>query len=148
MNIKNVLICLDGTENSFKAFNYALNLFEKFNNINFFVIYVVDVATLLHLLKVKVIIQREYEQLEKDLENDGKKYLKLAEDIALKINKKINTIIAKGNVVEEVKKAINENNIDLVVIGKLQAILSQKDIIYDIGDRICREVPVPVIIVN
>ncbi|HOK40322.1 MAG TPA: universal stress protein [bacterium] len=124
MNIKNVLICLDGTENSFKAFNYALNLFEKFNNINFFVIYVVDVATLLHLLKVKVIIQSEYEQLEKDLENDGKKYLKLAEDIALKINKKINTIIAKGNVVEEVKKAINENNIDLVVIGKLQAILS------------------------
>lgn len=144
---RRILLYLNGSEESFLALRYALSLAELTGG-ELLGVYVVDEKTLAELTKAKVFVEKEEQEYEQDLINDGKKFLRFLEKQAAKRNIKVSTYLLRGIVHEEVVKKAQELGADLLVMGELEEALSRKDSFYDEEERIFREAPCPVLVVK
>jgi len=145
--IKKILVVINGTEQSYIASLYAvyLAILMKCELIG---MYVINEKALNDLLKVKIFIDEEKVDYEKDMEKDADRYLAQFEQTAGKKNLSLKKVIKKGSIHEEVVKYVKEEDLDLVVIGELKKIVSVKDVAYDEMERILRVAKVPVLVVK
>ena len=100
------------------------------------------------LLKAKVFVQMEKVDYERDLEEDGKRYLNYVVKLADRKGLKVEGILKKGVVHEEVAREVEEYGCDLLVQGELGEVLSLRDSFYEEGERILRKVKCHVMIVR
>jgi nucleotide-binding universal stress UspA family protein len=112
------------------------------------VIYVVNENLLAELLKAKVFVQMEKMDYERDLEEDGKRYLNYIVKLADRKGMQIETVLRKGVVHEEVAHECDECKADLLIQGELGEVLSLRDSFYEEGERILRKVKCPVMVVR
>lgn len=145
--LKKILLYIDGSESSMDAARMAIAMAKVFES-ELRVIYVVNVNLLNELLKAKVFVQMEKMDYERDLEEDGKRYLNYVEKIADEKGVEVELSLRKGLVHEEVIAEVEEHGADLVVQGELGEIQSLKDSFYEEGERIVRKVPCPVMVVR
>ena len=103
------------------------------------VVYVVNENLLSELLKAKIFVAVEKMDYERDLEEDGRRYLNYVEKLAGKKKLTVETVLKKGVVHEEVAREIDEYNADLLVQGELGEVLSLRDSFYEEGERILRK---------
>jgi nucleotide-binding universal stress UspA family protein len=145
--LRNVLLYIDGSETSILAAQFAIGLAKTFGS-NIRVIYVVNENLLNELLKAKVFVQMEKMDYERDLEEDGKRYLNYVSKLADRKGVRIETVLRKGVVHEEVAHEVEEFDCDLLIQGELGEVLSLRDSFYEEGERILRKVKCPVMVVR
>jgi len=110
--VKKILIAFDGSEQSYQAFNFALDMAKMCPGaaINFFVLSVVQPPEPLDLVEMDAIIENgteHYEELFKGLRERAKE-----RDID------INTEIAIGHPADQVVRYAVEHECDMVIVGQ------------------------------
>ena len=142
-----ILLYIDGSESSITAAQLAIAMAKEYGS-SLRVIYVVNENLLGELLKAKIFVQMEKMDYERDLEEDGKRYLNYIVKLADRKGLQIETVLRKGVVHEEVADEAEECLADLLVQGELGEVLSLRDSFYEEGERILRKVKCPVLVVR
>lgn len=142
-----ILLFVEASEESIVAAQYAICL-AKWLNMSIYAVYVVDIKTLQELTKAKIFIKMEAMDYERDLEEDGQRYLNHVKDLADEKNVFIETALLKGEVFSEVIKKLEQENIDILIMGKLEEPECRRDFYYNSSERIFRRSPCPVIVVK
>jgi nucleotide-binding universal stress UspA family protein len=136
--IKKILLYIDGSESSITAAQMAIAM-AKAHGTQLKVIYVVNDNLLTELLKAKIFVEVEKMDYERDLEEDGKRYLNYIAKLAAGKSVNIETVLRKGVVHEEVAREVEEYDADLLIQGELGEVLSLRDSHYEEGERILRK---------
>ncbi len=126
--IRNALLVISGTQASVNAARYAIMLCKEMD-INLFVLYVIDTATIKELMMSNIFIEEESKEYEKSLEMDGEKYLNMIEEMAKTKKQKITKLLKKGMISTEIITATKDNRIDLIILGEWQESKSRRDLI-------------------
>ena len=145
--IRTILVYIDGSENSITAAQYAMCLSNALNA-RLIALYVVNTKALGDLVKTRIFLKAEEEEYRKDLEADADRYLKHVEDLAAAKGMLIHTEKRMGTVHVEIRKAVEENNADVLIIGSIAKIRSRRDEFYDETERAMRLVNCPVLVVK
>jgi len=98
------------------------------------------------LLKARIFLQDEQMEYEHDMEADAQRYLNYVNELALKKGVTIVPRSRRGSVHKEIVDLINEEEVDLLVIGELARIRSRHDESYDETERAMRMAPCSVLI--
>ena len=143
MMFSNILIPIDGSEYADKAFRYALNLAEKYKS----------KVTLIYVVQRPVFAYTEYEAqavLEsiKGLEEEGKEILKRGKKIAEGFNIETTSKMLKGDPSEEILRLIDEERIDLIVIGSRGLSRVKAFFLGSVSDKVSHHATCPVLIVR
>ncbi len=145
--IKNILVYIDGTEESVTAAQYAVLLAEQ-TKAHLEALYVVNTRALNDLVKTRIFLKEEQEEYQRDIEVDADKYLQHVRVLGLSHGVDIDTIKTNGSVHQEIKRIALEHDIDLLIVGKLSQIRSRRDEMYDEAERAMRSVGCSVLIVK
>jgi len=145
--IKKILVYVDGTESSITAAQYAVVL-SRATGAQLAALYVVNTRALEDLLKARIFIKAEEEEYKRDLEADANRYLNHVQSLARKKGLTLEVVSVSGSVQQEIKKYVQENEIDLLVIGELSHVRSRRDEFYNEAERAMRSVSCSVLIVK
>jgi nucleotide-binding universal stress UspA family protein len=145
--IKKILVYVDGTEGSITAAQYAVVL-SRSTGAQLAALYVVNTRALEDLLKARIFIKAEEEEYKHDLEADANRYLNHVQSLARKKGLTVESVSVSGAVNQEIKKYVQENEIDLLVIGELSHVRSRRDEFYNEAERAMRSVSCSVLIVK
>ncbi|MEW5814944.1 MAG: universal stress protein [Spirochaetota bacterium] len=145
--IKRVLVYIDGTEQSITAAQYAVVL-SRTCGAELKAIYVVNTRALNDLVKARIFLEIEQEEYKRDLEANAERYLNHVKELGRKKGVFIETLHVSGNVPTEIKNAVEQHKIDLLVIGELSHVRSRRDEFYNETERAMRSVPCSVLIVK
>ncbi len=140
-----ILVYVDGTEESITAAQYAICLASYFKA-DLFALYVINTKAMEDLLKARIFLQDEQVEYEHDMEADAERYLNYIDELAIKKGITIIRKSSRGSVHKEIVSLIEEEEIDLLVIGELARIRSRRDEFYDETERAMRMVPCSVVI--
>jgi nucleotide-binding universal stress UspA family protein len=145
--IEKVLVYVDGTEESVTAAQYGVCLAAA-AGATLTAIYVVNTRALEDLVKTRIFLEEEQEEYRRDLESDSDKYLQHVQRMGEQKGIRVMTVKSNGNVHSEIKKAVKENDIDLLLLGELSHIRSRRDEFYNEAERAMRSVGCSVLIVK
>jgi nucleotide-binding universal stress UspA family protein len=145
--IRKIMVFVDGTEQSITAAQYAICL-ASFSGAELIAYYVVNTKAMEDLLRARIFLKDEQMEYEHDMEADADRYLNHVKDLAVQKGMSITTKRSKGSVHKEVVNAVNEEEVDLLIIGELSRIRSRRDEFFDEADRAMRNVPCSVLIVK
>ena len=145
--IENVMVYLDGTEESLTAAEYAI-LLARTVGARLFACYVVNTRALGELVRTRIFLEAEEQEYERDLEQDADRYLNHARRMAETKGVSIELVKRRGNVHQEILSIIDEARIDLLVIGELAHVRSRRDEFYNEAERAMRSVRCSVLIVK
>lgn len=109
---KNILIAMDGSDNSYDALGEALVLATKFQS-KLFLVSVVNIANLPTNVGVSYV-----PELERDLKKDSKKILSNSQDIVKANGLTCNAAILSGDPRDELIDFAKNKQIDLIIMGK------------------------------
>jgi len=145
--IKKILVYVDGTESAITAAQYAVVL-SRATGAELSALYVVNTRALEDLLKARIFIKAEEEEYKRDLEADASRYLNHVRSLARKKGLALEAVSVSGAVQQEIKRYVQENEIDLLVIGELSHVRSRRDEFYNEAERAMRSVSCSVLIVK
>jgi len=145
--IKKILVYVDGTESSITAAQYAVVL-SRATGAELSALYVVNTRALEDLLKARIFIEAEEQEYKRDLEADASRYLNHVQSLARKKGLAVEAVSVSGAVQKEIKRYVQENEIDLLVIGELSHVRSRRDEFYNEAERAMRSVSCSVLIVK
>ncbi len=145
--IKKILLYVDGTEECVTAAQYGIAL-AKQHQAALKAIYCVNISLLEELVKARIFVKIEEMDYQQDLEQDGKRYLNYITEMARAKNLEIETELTKGVVNKVVTDYIDQEGIDLLVMGELDPILSRKESFHDESELIFRKARCSVIVVK
>ena len=145
--IRRIMVYIDGTEQSITAAQYAICL-ASFSNAQLIAHYVVNTRAMEDLLRARIFLKDEQVEYEHDMEADAERYLNYVNELAMKKGVSIVKKCCRGSVNKEIVKAVNEDEVDLLVIGELSRIRSRRDEFYDEAERAMRAVTCSVLIVK
>jgi nucleotide-binding universal stress UspA family protein len=145
--LKKILLYIDGSESAITAAQLAISIAKSYG-CELRAMYVVNENLLNELLKARVFVQMEKMDYERDLEEDGKRYLNYVIKLADRKQLKVETVLRKGVVHEEVAHEADEYGCDILIQGELGEVLSLRDSFYEEGERILRKVKCPVLVVR
>ena len=145
--IKKIMVYIDGTEQSITAAQYAICL-ASFSGAELIAHYVINTRAMEDLLKARIFLRDEQLEYEHDMEADADRYLNYVDELAKAKNITIIKKLSSGSVNKEIVDAVNEENVDLLVVGELSHIRSRRDEFYDETERALRLVPCSVFIVK
>jgi nucleotide-binding universal stress UspA family protein len=126
--ISNVIVAVTGTDASILAAKYAIVL-AKYYQCNLTAVYVVDTATIRQLTLSNIFIQEEGAEYERNLENNGNRYLTFVEELARSKDVKIEQILRKGAIYTEILSVADEKKADLILLGGWEKDTKTRDII-------------------
>ena len=142
-----MLLYVDGSEGCITAAQYAVALSKKMGA-ELIALYVVNISLLEELTKAKIFVKIEEMDYEQDLEQDGRRYLNYISELARSKGVEIQTHLVRGVVNKEVISRIEEWQIDLLVMGELDPILSRTDAFHDEAELIFRKAKCSVLVVK
>lgn len=143
----NILLYIDGSESSITAAQLAVAMAKSYGS-TLRAVYVVNENLLSELLRARVFVQMEKMDYERDLEEDGRRYLNYVVKLGARKGLKVETVLRKGVVHEEISDEVDSSGADLLVQGELGEVLSLRDSFYEEGERILRKVKCPVLVVR
>ena len=144
---KKILLYVDGSEACISAAQYGVAL-AKITRAELFALYVVNVSLLQELTKAKIFVKIEEMDYEQDLEQDGKRYLNYIAELGRAKGVSIKTDLIKGVVNREVVQRTDEWDIDLLIMGELEPVLSRTDTYHDEAELILRKAKCSVLVVK
>jgi nucleotide-binding universal stress UspA family protein len=145
--IRNILVYIDGTEQSVTAAQYAICL-SKAIGAHLAAAYIVNTRALSDLVKARIFLQAEQEEYHRDLEADAERYLNHVRELGRQKGVAVETVSAAGTVHQEIRALVLSKKIDLLIVGELSRIRSRRDEFYNEAERAMRNVPCSVLIVK
>jgi len=145
--IGTILLFVESSEKSMVAARYAIWL-AKSTGARLIAIYVVDTKILEQLLRARIFVRMEEMDYERDLEEDGRRYLNHARDLTEAKGVAFKEVLEKGEVHSIVVQKAGELQADLLVMGERETSGSRVEARYDEGERILIEAPCPVLVVK
>lgn len=145
--VQKVLVYVDGTEESITAAQYAILLCQSSKS-HLEALYVVNTRALNDLVKTRIFLREEQEEYQRDIEMDADKYLEHVRELGKQRGINVVTTKANGSVHQEIKRLVNEHDIDLLVLGQISQIKSRRDEFYNEAERAMRSVDCSVLIVK
>ncbi len=113
---QNIIVAVNGSEQSIHAAMYAI-LMAKLYKSHVKVVYVVDTATLKKLTLSKFFVSEESASYERNLSEDGYRYLTYVADLAKSKGIQIETELRKGAVWSEIITAADDFKAGLILLG-------------------------------
>ena len=145
--VENILVLVDGTEQSVTAAQYAIML-AKDTGARLTALYVINTRALNDLVKARIFLQAEQDEYHLDLEADAQRYLNHVRELAEKWGVGLDVVKTSGTVHQEVRNEVAKRRIDLLVLGELAGVRSRRDEFYDEAERALRSVPCAVLVVK
>ena len=150
MIYKNILLPVDGSENSKRASEHAISIVD-INNGNITVLFVVEPNyPRLPILPVSTIPTPD-ENYYEELRDEGRQIIKEFEkqlEVNHNKNVDINTIIKEGKAYIEILDTINKGNFDLVILGASgRHSALERFTIGSVTERVIREAQIPVMVI-
>ncbi|HNT33672.1 MAG TPA: universal stress protein [bacterium] len=145
--MERILVAVSGTEASIVAAQYAICLAKMLQS-ELIAVFVVDIGTLQDLLTARIFVQSESLEYERDLEEDGRRYLNYVSKLGSEKGVAIRTEMARGQVHTEVLNAARTNEVNLIVLGEITPMLSRLETQLGQSERILYDAPCPVLVVK
>lgn len=142
-----IVLSVDATEAALDAARYAIALAKAYGG-QLHAVYVVNEKLLEELLSAKVFVEEEEMDLERDIEEDGRRYLAEVERLAREKGLEIKTELLKGVVHREVVDKATQLNASLIIIGEIEEPMSRREVYFDEGEMILRLAKCPVLTVK
>jgi nucleotide-binding universal stress UspA family protein len=145
--VEHVLVYLDGSEESLTASEYAILLAEA-TNATLSAVYVINTRALQDLVRSRIFLEAEEQEYSRDLEADADRYLNHVKKVADRRGITVALFKRRGSVQQELTKIIDDEEIDLLVLGELAHVRSRRDEFYDEAERAMRSSACSVLIVK
>ncbi|MCW4023465.1 MAG: universal stress protein [Candidatus Bathyarchaeota archaeon] len=139
--IKKILIPTDGSDYSMRAAEYGISIAKVFGA-QVTALFVIDTLVLDQISKVTT-----RENAEADLKQDGERYTNYVLDLAEKENIKADSMIAKGNPVEQIVN-FAKNSADLIVMGTYGRRGAERILIGSVAERVIEHASCPVLVIK
>ena len=144
---RNILVYLDGSEESMTAAMYAI-LLASSSKARLHAVYVVNTKALGDLVRSRIFVDQERNEFLADLKKDASRHIRHAERLAASRDLQITTAALEGSPHKEILSYVKRNGIDLLVLGSVNAIRSRRDELTSENDRMLRTSPCPVVVVR
>jgi nucleotide-binding universal stress UspA family protein len=150
MLIRNVLVAVDGSENSFRALDFALDLAEKFSS-------AVMVLNVSEVLAMGVIPQESTTSSFENMSIMGKDLRNIHEEIlskaishakAIKPDLTVSSMLKDGDPAIEIINVAKESGFDAIVIGHKGSGMLRERVLGSISEKVAHLAPCPVVIVK
>lgn len=145
--LKRMMVYIDGSEESLTATEYAVLLAQS-TGAELLACYVVNTRALGELVRTRIFLQSEQQEYSRDLDADADRYLKHAQHLAALKDVTITPIKRQGSVHQEILNVVDEEDIDLLILGELAHVRSRRDEFYNEAERAMRSVRCSVLIVK
>jgi nucleotide-binding universal stress UspA family protein len=142
-----ILLHVEASEAGLVAARYAIAVAKAYGA-RLHAVYVVNEKMLEELLSAKVFVEEEEVDLERDLEEDGRRYLSAVERLAGEKGVDLAADLAKGVVHREVVDKATQLGASLIIIGEIEEPMSRRDAHFDEGEMILRLAKCPVLTVK
>jgi nucleotide-binding universal stress UspA family protein len=141
-NIKKILIPIDGSDYSFRAAEFGVSV-AKLVGAQVMVVYVIDAVVLDQIAKVN-----EREDVERELKQDGERYISYVVGLGEKQNVKVASLLAKGRPFEQVVHLAKGLGMDLIVMGTYGRRGAERILIGSVAERVIEYASCPVLVVK
>jgi len=141
-NIQKILIPTDGSDYSIRAAEYGVSV-AKMLGAQITVLYVMDAVVLDQISKVA-----ERDNVERELKQDGQRYINYVLGLAEKEGVKASSLIAKGRPFEQIVHSAKELNMNLIVMGTYGRRGAERILIGSVAERVIEYSSCPVLVVK
>jgi nucleotide-binding universal stress UspA family protein len=141
-NIKKILIPIDGSDYSFRAAEFGVSV-AKLVGAQVMVVYVIDTVVLDQIAKVN-----EREDVERELKQDGERYIRYVLGLGEKQNVKVASLLAKGRPFEQVVHLAKGLGMNLIVMGTYGRRGAERILIGSVAERVIEYASCPVLVVK
>ena len=150
MLIRNILVAVDGSENSDRALDFALELAEKFGS-------ALAVLNVSEVLAMGVIPQESTTYSFENMVILGKDLRKIHEEIlikavshanAVKPDLVVSSILRDGDPATEIVNVAKDSGFDAIVIGHKGSSMTRERVLGSISEKVAHLAPCPVVIVK
>jgi nucleotide-binding universal stress UspA family protein len=139
--VKKILIPTDGSDYSMRAAEYGISI-AKMMKADVMVVYVMD-TVVLDLSKTA-----EGQDIEKELKQDGQRYINYILGLAAKEGVKAASLLAKGRPVEQIVNLAKGLNMNLIVMGTYGRRGAERILIGNVAERVIEYASCPVLVVK
>jgi len=146
-SIRHILVLVDGTDTSYRAADAAIDLARDLGA-RLTAMAVVDTETLRQLLSVKILVDAEMGELEKELEESSRR--QLAEVAGRAADRKVvaEEVLLTGNTETVVPREVQEREVDLIAVGGFQSSKISRDLLARQRQQIIDRARCPVLVVK
>lgn len=145
--INHILALVDGTESSYNAADAAIELARSLGA-KLTAMAVVDTDTLRQLLSVKILVDAEMGEFEKELQESARRQLAAVRERALDRKLVIEEVLLTGNSEVIVPKEVQERAVDLIALGGFQSSKVTRDLLARQRQQIIDRAVCPVLVVK
>jgi len=145
--VNHILVLVDGTEASFHAADRAIDLARALGA-RLTALAVVDTETLRQLLNVKILVDAEMGEFEKELEQSARRQLAEVRERALNQKVVIDEVLITGNVETVVPKEVRNRGVDLIALGSFPSTKVTRDLVARQRQMIIDRATCPVLVVK
>ena len=145
--VNHILVLVDGTEASFRAADRAIDLARALGA-KLTALTVVDTETLRQLLNVKILVDAEMGEFEKELEESARRQLAEVRERALDQKVVIEEVLITGSVETVVPKEVQEREVDLIALGGFPSTKVTRDLVARQRQMIIDRATCPVLVVK
>lgn len=140
--IKKILIPTDGSDYSIRAAEYGIKI-AKMLGAQVMVVYVIDNVVLSQIAKVS-----EQETVERELKEDGQRYINYVLSLAQHAGVKAGSLLAKGRPFEQIVHLAKGLGMDLIVMGTYGRRGAERILIGSVAERVIEYASCPVLVVK
>ena len=145
--VNHILVLVDGTEASFHAADRAIELARALGA-KLTALTVVDTETLRQLLNVKILVDAEMGEFEKELEESARRQLAEVRERALNQKVVIEEVLITGSVETVVPKEVEAREVDLIALGGFPSTKVTRDLVARQRQQIIDRATCPVLVVK
>jgi nucleotide-binding universal stress UspA family protein len=145
--VNHILVLVDGTESSFHAADRAIDLARALGA-RLTAMAVVDRDTLHQLLSVKILVDSEMGEFEKELRSSAGRHLAVVRQRAEDRRLAVEEVLVTGIVEDIVPKEIQARAVDLVCVGAFQSSRVARDLLARQRQQIVDRADCPVLVVK
>jgi len=145
--VKHILALVDGTESSLRAADLAIDLAIALGA-RMTAMAIVDTDTLHQLLSVRILVDAEIGEFEKELQESARRHLA---DVRLRAACRelvIDEVLATGNSEAIVPKQVEARGVHLIVVGGFRSSRTTRDLLARQRQQIVDHAACPVLVVK
>ena len=141
-NVRKILIPTDGSDYSLRAAEYGIGVAKNLGA-EVMIVYVIDVVALNQISKVT-----ERENVERELKQDGQRYVNYVLGLAEKEGVKAASLLARGRPFEQIVHLAKGLGMDLIVMGTYGRRGAERILIGSVAERVIEYSTCPVLVVK